>query len=261
MRGLAMVLCGMLAGSTAAAGADSRIEYKATEGGGAAGVILVGHGKVRSDIDTTVSVIIDPAAGTSTVLDHARKTFTRVGRAELDQLVKAIEDYAKKMEEALASAPPEMRDRMKAMMGGMQGMSTEVFAHVDTGERSTVAGKGCRIFRTQRQGATIAEYCLADISVLDLPAADRATVAAAMSWSQEVSSKLATGPMGRFADASPFRAGLIPLRTTMVRAGGERGTSEFAGVTADAVPADLFDVPPVYKEVKLEFPRTGRGGG
>jgi hypothetical protein len=130
----------------------------------------------------------------------------------------------------------------------------------DTGETSTVGGKPCRVFRTTIQGRPTAEACMGDASAIDLPAADRATMAAAMAWSKELTDALAKAPMVRLSDNSPFRAGLVTLRSTTIGADGARHTSEFAGVTAGALAADLFAVPAGYKEQKIDMPRIGRGG-
>ena len=99
---------------------------------------------------------------------------------------------------------------------------------------------------------------MGDAAALEIPAADRATLTAAMAWSKELTDALAKGPMAKLADASPFRAGMVPLRSTTVAANGTRRTSEFVGVTSGALPADLFAVPAGYKELKLEIPKIGR---
>ena len=228
----------------------SRIEFKATEGGGSTlTTILIGQGKIRSNADQNTSVILDPTAGTTTILDHSRKTFTRIGRAELKQLV----DMMAQLEQAMASIPPEMRERMAGRMGGPQAVTSA------TNERATVAGKSCVIYRSMLKEQMTAEYCMADASVIDLPAADRATMIAAMAWSKELADALAKGPMGRFADSSPFRDGQIPLRQTTM-SGQTRRTSEFVSAGAAALDAGTFTVPPDYKEQKIDMSGRGRGG-
>jgi hypothetical protein len=239
--------------------ADSRVEFKATEGGGASfQTMLIGQGKLRSDEGKTQSAIIDPTGGLMILLDHQRRTFTKIGRAELDQLVKALGDMAKQMEQIMASIPPEMRDMMRGRGVGMPG-APEPTTMVETDERATVAGKACRIYHRKVGDRTTAEYCLADPSVLELPAADRATLTAAVAWSQELLDTLAKSPMGRMADATPFKNGLVPLRVTEL-SGSTRRTSEFTGVSTAALPPGTFDVPKTYTEQKLEIPRIGRGG-
>jgi hypothetical protein len=242
--------------ATVATLADSRIEFKTTEGAGAAfQSILIGQGKIRQDGDKNTSAILDPAAGVVTVLDHSRKTYTRLTRADVDQLAKTIDDLTKQMEQAMASMPPQMQERMKGMMGGAAG-SLEV---VDTGKSATVAGKSCRIFETKTMGKVAGESCLADPSAIELPASDRATVVAAMAWGKEIGEKLLKGPLSAVGGALPFRGGLVPLRTKTIASDGSRTTSEFTGVTNTAASSESFAVPAGYTEKKIELPK-GRGG-
>jgi hypothetical protein len=247
-----------VSGSTAVVLADSKIEYKATEGGGSSlNTVLIGQGKVRADASQNTSVIFDPAAGSMTILDHGKKTFTRIGRQELQQFA----EMAKQLEDMMASLPPEARQMVQGRMGGAgaAGGAAAVVTE-DTGEKSTVAGRSCRIFRTTVQGRPTAESCMGDASAIELPAADRTTLTAAMAWSKELTDALAKMPMVRISDSSPFRAGLVALRSTTIASDGTRRTSEFAGVTSGALAADLFAAPADYKEQKIEIPRIGRGG-
>jgi len=243
--------------ATAATIADSRIEFKVTEGTGTAfQSILIGQGKIRQDADKNTSAILDPGAGMITVLDHSKKTYTRLTRADVDQLSKMLEDMTKQMEQAMASMPPQMQERMKGMMGGGAAGSLEV---VDTGQSGTVAGKTCKVFQTKVMGKLTSESCLADPSAIELPASDRATVAAAMAWAKEIGEKLMKGPLASVGSALPFRGGLVPLRSTTFASDGSKSTSEFTGVTNTAASPDAFAVPTGYAEKKIELPK-GRGG-
>ena len=242
--------------ATAAILADSRIEFKVTEGTGTVfQSILIGQGKIRQDSDKNTSTILDPGGGTITVLDHARKTYTRLTRADIDQLSQTLEGMMKQMEQAMASMPAQMQERMKGLMGAGAG-SVEL---VDTGQSGTVAGRSCRVFQTRMMGKLAGESCLADPSVIELPASDRATVAAAIAWGKEIGEKLMKGPLASVGTAVPFRGGLVPLRSTTVGSDGSRSTSEFTGVTNTAASPELFAVPAGYTEKKLELPK-GRGG-
>lgn len=250
----ATVACVLAA--TAATLADSRIEFKTIEGTGTAfQSILIGQGKIRQDADKNTSTILDPGAGVITVLDHSRKTFTRLTRADVDQLAKTVDDTMKEMELRMAGVPPQMQERMKSLMSVASG-SIEV---VDTGQSGTVGARSCRVFQTKVLGKVSGESCLADPSAIELPASDRATVAAAMAWAQEIGQKLLKGPLSPVGSALPFRGGLVPLRSTTIGSDGSRTTSEFVGVTNTAAASEAFAVPPGYTEKKIELPK-GRGG-
>jgi len=242
--------------ATAATLADSRIEFKVTEGTGTAfQSILIGQGKIRQDGDKNTSAILDPGAGVMTVLDHAKKTYTRLTRADIDQLSKMLEDMTKQMEQAMASMPPQMQERMKGMMGGAAG-SLEV---VDTGQSGTVAGRSCKVFQTKVMGKLTSESCMADPSAIELPASDRAAVVAAMAWAKEIGEKLMKGPLASVGSTLPLRGGLVPIRSTTFASDGSKTTSEFTGVTNTAASPDAFAVPTGYTEKKIELPK-GRGG-
>lgn len=256
-----LILAAALALPAAAALADARIEYRATEGGGSSmQAMLIGHGKLRTDADAETSVILDPGTDTMIVLNHGEREYMRMGRAEMKQMAETVNQAMAQMEAALANVPPEMREQMKGMIGGaIPGAGGEAMVSMaDTGERDTVAGHDCRIYRTQLQGKTVNEACMGSTSVLsELSAADRQTLERALAMTQSMVEQLATGPMAQFVDMAPFKAGLVPLRVTDVE-GGRRSTSEFAGVDDAPLPADLFAIPSGYREQKLEMPDFGR---
>jgi len=245
--------------ATAAMRADSRIEFKITEGKGSSlESILIGQGKVRTDTDKTQSVIVDPGAGTLTMIDHSRKTFTRLTKAEIDGLAAQIEGAMKQMEQAMANMPPEMKEMMKGRMSGMGAAAA--IEIVDTGKTGTAAGRSCKIVQIKAMGRVTTENCLGESSAIEVPASDRATLTAAMGMFKDLADKLSKGPLGRIGGASPFQGGLVSLRSTTIAQDGSRNTSEFSGVVTAAIPAEAFAVPAGYKEQKIELPGRGRGG-
>jgi hypothetical protein len=147
---------------------------------------------------------------------------------------------------------------MKSMMGAAAEWAVAVEV-VDTGATSTVAGRSCRVFQTKLAGRVTSEMCMGDPSALELSAADRSTLMAALEWSKEMSARLAKGPLGRIGSATPLRGGLVPLRMTDIAQNGSRNSSELTAVSTAAIPAETFAVPAGYKEQKIELPR-GRGG-
>lgn len=254
------MMIAMSLGLPTAALADARIDYRTVEGqGGAMQSLLIGADRIRSDADET-SVIFDTSAKTMTVIDHDRREFTRIGQAEMQQMNAALSQAMQQMEQALANVPPEMREQMKGMMGGaIPGMGDGPLVKVeDTGRSDTVAGHRCTVYRTQMQGRTISESCMGDLSVLGgLSGSDRATLDAAMAMTRDMLEQFSSGPMAQFADLTPFKAGMMPLRVTDM-SGGARSTSEFAGIDTGALPGDAFVIPADYKQQKLEMPDLSR---
>jgi hypothetical protein len=245
------------AASTVSLLADARLTYKVTEGTSAVSTMLIGQGKIRSDMDAGTSAIIDPTEGSMTLLDHTKKTFTKIGKAELKQMT----DGMAQLDQMMANLPPEALQMMRGRMAGAGGGAAEPAVTADTGQTSTVAGKSCRIFKTTQGTKVTAEYCLADASAIDLSAADRATVVASMAWAKQLTETMSKSPLlGNIGSKTPFQAGLVPLRTTMIDASGARNTTEFVSVATATLPAELFKVPSDYKEQKLPAMGRGRGG-
>lgn len=255
-RSLALALaCALPLGSALA---DARITYRSTEGSGAQMQgVLIGHGKVRSDNGSENSVIFDANDGSMVILDHDKRKYTRMGQAEMEQLSASLGAAMRQMEQAMANVPPEMREQMRGMMGGaIPGMGGEAMLKVeDTGRRDTVAGYGCTIYQTRMSGRLINEQCMGSASVLEqLPAADRQTLERAMQTTTRMLEELSSGPLAQFADMSPFKAGMVPLRVTDID-GNRRSTSEFDGVETASLDASLFEIPSGYREQKLDIPR------
>lgn len=241
--------------------ADARIDFRATEGSGASiQSLFIGQGKVRSDSDADTSVIMDPASGAMTILQHDQRKYIRMGPAEMEQMSNALGSAMAQMEESMAGMPPAMRAQMQEMMGGAMGMAggQAMVQVVETGQRETVAGHACTVYQTRSQGRIVSEACMGSTAALDaLSGADRSTLDQAMAMTTELAETIAQGPMGGMVDLGPFKAGLFPLRVTEFE-GERRASSEFAGIESGSQPADLFEIPSGYREEKIEMPDLGR---
>jgi hypothetical protein len=239
--------------------ADARIEFRQVEGDTPAlGSILVGHGKVRVDSDRSNSVIFDPAAETIWVLDHAERRYSRMTRADLERIGASLGSAVSRLDDALASVPPEVRAQMQELIGGMlpggaPGSGAPMVRMSETGRTLRVAGRSCRVFETVVMGEVVAETCLADPAVLDeLGAAERRTLEQVMRMSEAWMEPLAKSPIGNAIDMGFFRDNRVPLRATDFE-DGRRNTSEFAGISRGPIPADLFRAPAGYRDRPLEF--------
>lgn len=252
------LICALPAGTALA---DARVDFRATEGGGASiQSLFIGHGKLRSDADASTSVIMDPGSGSMTILQHDQRKYIRMGRAEIEKMSGALGAAMAQMEQALADLPPDMRAQMQGMVGGALGGTggQPMVQVVQTGQRDNVAGYACTIYQTQMQGRTVGESCMGSTSVLDaLSAADRRILDSALAMTQELAEGMAQGPLANMVDLGPFKAGLFPLRVTDID-NGRRATSEFAGIDDSSLSAELFAVPSGYREEKIEMPDLRR---
>ena len=230
--------------------ADTRLDFKTTEGtGGDLTSLTIAQGKIRTDSGKTTTVLLDPGAGAMTLIDHTKKTFTKITKADLDAIVKQLTDM-------MAGMPPEVQKMMAGRMGGRGGGAVVDFQ--PTGAASNVGGRPCKVYQMSIAGKLQSESCLAEAASIDIPAADRATMQAAMAWSKELTDSLAKTPLGSMGNSVPFKNGMIPVRSTTFASDGSRNTSELAAVSTASVSADTFAVPADYKEQPL--PKIGRGG-
>jgi hypothetical protein len=236
-------------GTVSVAAADTRLTYKVTEGsGGSMQAVSIGQGKLRTDATSTTSVIVDPATTTMIVIDHTKKTYMRLGRAEIDQIAALM----KQLEQAMAGMPPEMREKMQGMMGGGAMISV-----TNTGRKDTVGGRACVISETKMQEQTIAESCDAPFASLKLPESDIAVLTKASQMFKQLTEQLAASPIGKMVSQAGIRSDVFPLRSTLIQ-GTQRMTSELASVEHATLAADLFTTPAGYKEQKLELPKIGK---
>lgn len=236
--------------------ADARINYRSEGDGAEIQAMLIGHGKVRSDSDDT-SVIFDAADGTMTVLDHGRRKYTRIGQAEIEQMSAALGTAMREMEQALANVPPEMRAQVQGMMGGaLPGVGGEAMVKFEnTGRRDSVAGYSCTVYETRVAGRLVSEQCMGgDVISGQLSAADRDTLERAMRGTARMFEDLKVGPLAQFAEITPFKEGMVPLRVTST-VGNRRVTSEFTGVETTSLDPGLFAIPAGYREEKLDLPK------
>jgi hypothetical protein len=240
--------CAVLAGLASPALADTRLVYKTTAGsGGSMQAVLVGHGKLRIDADAATSAIVDPAASETIVLEHKSKSFIRLGRAEMEQLLGMM----KQVEQMMANMPPEVREQLKAAMGGGALVSV-----VKTERTDTVGGRACVVSETRMKDELIGETCDAPLSSLGLPEGDLATLAKASRMMQDMTSKLAAG-MADMVKRLALPSDMLPLRSTVIQ-NGQRNSSELVAVEREALAAGLFSVPDGYKQRTLDIPKIGK---
>jgi len=241
--------------------ADARIDFRATEGGGAhIETLFIGQGKLRSDADASTSLIMDPGTGVITLLQHDERTYVRMDRAGIERMGGAFASTMSQVDQTLAALPPSMRAQMQELTGGMLGAGDgrPMLQVRQTEQRETVAGHACTVYQTRKQGSLVSEACMAPASVLDgLSTAGRLTLDSAMAMTTQMAETLSQGPLRNLVDLGPFKGGLFPLRITEID-GSHRASSEFAAITAISLPPELFATPAGYREKKLEIPGLAR---
>ena len=181
-----------------------------TVGGRGEMTVRFHDGKIRTDLAEPVSTLFDPATGETLCLQHHPKTFTRLTRAQSEEL-------ARKLQQA---TPPGQTGRLES-----------------TGQKQEIAGHPTELFLWTVGGLRFRFWVARDFSNAD-------ALNALLDQLQS------SGPAQGAAALLPTRAALpgVRLRTEM-DAEGQHITYTILSVAEAPADDALFQVPPGYKEV------------
>ena len=193
--------------------------------------------------------IIDFASGAITMVDHQKKEYSTV---TLDEMEAAMKAASAQMEAAMAKVPPEMRQKMEAMMGGAMGAIT-----VTKGGTRKVAG-----YDTQQYTITMGQTMTREVwntTALQFPFD-------ANQFHRLSSFTSLSGPMmkgaSQLAEKMKEAAGFTLAGTTSVKMMGQGSETsrEAVEVKKGAISADAFAIPAGYKKVESPMLKMGQGG-
>jgi hypothetical protein len=183
--------------------------------------------------------IVDYATGTMTRIDNKKREYSVVTRQDMEAM-------AAQMKSRMDAMPPEMREKMAGMMGGM----AQTFnVQKGTGGR-TVAGHACENWVMTMGEMMRQEYCVTKdipfpVAVFDGMKAFTENMAAAMGPMGK--SMAASGVWDKFKEMKGFP---VATTTTMSIMGKNTvTTSEVTEIRREAIPDSVFAVPADYKKV------------
>jgi hypothetical protein len=253
----AALLCAglVLTALPVAAAEDLTIVFK--DGKGALQTQYFTSTKMRHNMGDHDS-IMDMATGTMTSIDNKKKEYSQITVEQMEAVMKQAEAQAKQaqaqMEQAMAKVPPEMRQKMEQMMGGV----TEAITVTRGGTRK-VAG-----YDTQQYTITLGESMKTDkwtTTSLQLPFDP--TQFRKMSG---FSGPAMGGPMmknaAKLAEKMKEVQGFTLAETTSFKVMG-RGTDtskEAVEVKRGPIPDATFAVPAGYKKVDSPMLKMGQTG-
>ena len=127
-----------LAVSVSTAFADMTFTSKQTHNDGApeTAVSYVSAERVRMSQPEGNDIIFDLTSGDMTVIDRNKKQYWVMTKADWDAVAAKMKEVANSPE--MQNLPPEVKQKMQAMMGGMMAVNVE-----KTGNKRTVAGYKC----------------------------------------------------------------------------------------------------------------------
>jgi hypothetical protein len=211
-----------------------------------------GH-NVASEFGTTGMVFLGQEKVLD-ILDHDKKKVTEVTEAD----AKALADQLAQAQQAMASMPPAIRDKMKsAMMGKMPGAAPRTVKPM--GKTQEINGYATTGYLVTVEGSTDqTEVWATDPKALGFTKEDLTAFADLAAFMQTMLPGLDTmrDLIKNYDKPSANDVPGVPVPTIQRdKDGKEAWRSELVSVKHDPVPASKFTVPDGYKKEKL---KTGR---
>jgi hypothetical protein len=196
-------------------------------------------------------VIVDFTSGTMTMIDAAKKTYWTMTKADWDAVAAKMNETMNSPE--MKNLPPEVQEKMQAMMGGMMTVNVE-----KTGKTRTIAGYKCQEFNISIGTFSKSTECVTE--ELKLPA---------QSWAKyrEFTDRLKTmmaamGPMAKSVGTMQEQLKKVqgfPIATnTTISIMGRTSssTSEVTSVKEGAIDPSAWQVPAGFKKVDSPMARA-----
>ena len=235
------LLCLVFAAAEALA--DATLIY---EEGSGSNYLRIAQGKVRLDARHDAGwMLFDAERRTLTMVDPMAREYRVLDEAAADAIAGTAGAMMQTMDAQLAALPPQMRDQMRQMQGGiLPGGGKQPAVVETTGRHGAAAGFDCAYSRVLVQGAPPSEVCLAPAESLGLSPADRATINAWQDFARAMAGKAAA-----FISVDPAifgSDGQVPL---IYRHGDTSGA--LSKVESAAVEPELMRIPAGYRQQEL----------
>jgi len=206
------------------------------------------------------SVVIIDAVGRKMVMVNDRdKTFTEITEDDVKRMKVQMEAMRAQMAERTKNMTPEQRAQMESMMGPraaqMMNGNTKpaVWKFEPLGQKKTVNGFACEMYRVLLDGAAHEEDC---ISPWSAHLVDRAAFAGLEKFGESMNENLGAGP-GLGMPLFHQYPGLPISRVILLADGSPGEESQVKSIGHGAVPAAKFAPPPGY--TKKDLPQVGAG--
>jgi hypothetical protein len=210
----------------------------------------------------TTSVIIDGSHKKLIVVEEKKKTYTELSEADMKRMRAQMDAMRAQMEERMKTMPPEQRKQVEAMMAGLgaPGAATKppVLKFEKLGQKKTVNGFPCEMYRILKDGKPDAEACMAAWGAATIQKSD---LAGLRKFSEEMMKNFGGAGAGRdqlqFDQIDKYPG--LPISRVPLEADGTRGPEEqIKSIKRGTLPAAKFVVPAGF--TKKELP-TGGGMG
>jgi hypothetical protein len=210
-----------------------------------------GQGKPPHD----TNIIMDARAKKMVMINVSEKSYTEMTEADMKKMRVQVDAMRAQAAERMKSLPPEQRKKMEQMMAGM-GMPGGKLPKVEfkaMGQKKTVNGFACEMYRVLRDGVAKEEDCVSPWSAKVIQKSD---MEGFRKFAEEMAKELGAGgnqaEMFQQFDKYPG----LPITRHMLD--GEGRDEEIKSVKRGSISDGLFTVPAGY--TKKELPMMGGPG-
>jgi hypothetical protein len=208
------------------------------------------------------SVIIDGGAKKLIVVEEKKKSYTELTEADMKRVRAQMDALRAQMEERMKTMSPEQRKQVEAMMAGMGGAPGKpakpaVLKFEKLGQKKTINGFSCEMYRVLKDGVASEEDCIAAWSASTVQKSD---LAGLRKFGEEMMKNFGSaGARDQIQLDQLDKYPGIPISRVPLEADGKRGLEEqVKSIKRGSVPAAKFAVPAGY--TKKSLPAGGPPG-
>ena len=216
------------------------------------------------------TILLDAAGKRFVTLDESNKTYTEVTEEDMKRMRGQMDAMRAQMQDRLKSMPPEQRKKMEELMGqrggAMSGSGSgsaakpREWSFESLGQKKTINGFSCELFRVNVDGKPREEDCISPWSAGVVKREDFAGLA---KFGEEMMKGFGGGGATRAGEAFLRfdKAPGLPISRVPLDEDGKPGEEEqIKTIKRGAIAPSLFAVPVGFTKKELPFKPGGRGG-
>jgi hypothetical protein len=207
------------------------------------------------------AVIVDAKAKKVIMIDATKRTYTEMTEEDRKRMRGQMDAMRAQMQERMKNMPPDQRAKIESMMGppgAADAGKPHDWKFESTGQKKTINGFACDMYRVSEDGQLHEEQCVSPWSAGLVKKSDFAGI-------QQFAESMMDDFGGRRGRSGSIfsrieKAPGIPISRVPIDANGQRGPEEqIKSIKRGPVPASVFEIPAGF--TKREMPMGGPGMG